>query len=279
MVRSAVIGIQCAGTPEVPLSRRILPQVVIRLADCQPQSGLGQRLVREPGSQSRGGRIQRLPQCDVSSEPTRLTDRPGSDQYLVLDEPEHCGRLSLRDQGPPLSLFRLGPLPLGPQHPDCGPDHTGGQHSRQRPARYLQHSSPPPLLDDMDLGPGCCQLGLFRPLVGHPPQRRHLAGHRRTVRRSVRRLGCQAPLAQGHDAGIRPAPVQPGQGVRHPAPDRTSPHLLGVSPLERRFPGQEHAQQPAQAEHVRPGIDPVRFPGRLLGGHERRRAQQAAGLG
>ena len=133
MFRTAVSGVQRTGLSVVPLGCGPLAQVSVSLAE-QPQPGLGHWLVREPGRQHRNGRVQRLTEGDVLSQPARLSERPASDEHLVLDEPEHRRRLRLRGLGPRLRLLRLGPLPLGPHQPDRGADHPCGQHGSQRPA-------------------------------------------------------------------------------------------------------------------------------------------------
>ena len=280
MVRSSVFGVQCASLPEVPLGHRMLAQVEVGLADRQPQPGLGQRLVREPARQHRGRRVQRLTQGDLSSEPARLTDRPGGDQYLVLDEPEHGGRLSLRDQGPPLGLFRLGPLPLGPHHPDRGPDHARGQHSRSAPLASCSTRRRRRCSTDCTSARAAVNSAAFarssaarrRPPPRRPPPPRPPAGPSGSAARHRLHSATSPGPPRTRPAGRRRR--QSGTGPRF---SRTSSASV---PSNGRLAGQDHAQQ-RRPGRTRPTAASTLsdLAGRLLGGHVRRRAQHAAGLG
>jgi hypothetical protein len=109
------------------------------------------------------------------------------------------------------------------------------------------------------------------------PDRRHLLGHRCAFRRPVLLLERQAPLAEGHQVGLRPAAVEPGKGIGRLPAHGLQAHGVLVPAKVRRRRGADLAQHGSQAEHIGACIQLADLPGGLLGRHVRRRAQHRAG--
>ena len=133
------------------------------------------------------------------------------------------------------------------------------------------------LLLRLGLGRRPVHLGPVRPLLHARQVRGHRPGHLPGVPRPVVPLGRQAPLAQGDQLGVRPAAVEPGEGVVQLPADRHQPDRLRRVGDVRRLAGEDHAEDRPEAEHVGPLVELVDLAAGLLRGHVRRRAQHAPG--
>ena len=161
-------------------------------------------------------------------------------------------------------------------HATAPPPASSSQH-RRRQGRL--HLPPLPLLGGLHLRPRPVHLRPPGPVLGVRPQPADRLGHLPGVPRPVGRLRRQAPLAQRHQLRLRPAAVQPGEGVvqlrpRRPAGGSTRPSrpTYGGWPVRTA-----HSTPPRPNTSVRSSSRST-APIACSGGHVRRRAQQAAGL-
>ena len=280
MFRAAVSGVQRTGLSVVPLGRGPLAQVSVGLAERQPQPGLGQWLVREPGRQHRSGRVQRLTEGDVLV-PTRPAVRPAGRRRTPC--PRRTG--APPPSPPPWSRpapwacsasarfrsARTSPtvVPATPAASTAATAPPASNSARRRFACSAAWTSagPPPAR------PACARSSAARRKAATSPATASAVG------RPVRRLERQAPLAQGDHLRVRPAGVQPGEGLGSPAADRV--HAAPPRrPSPRRAACRSGARTGSPPGRTRPPRASIlsSVPGRLLGGHVRRRAQHAAGL-
>ena len=219
----------------------------------------GSGMLMSPGTQlrssiSRRSRTRSRSRLATASRSRRSAGPSAPSAVLGLGQ-GHVGR---RQVARPQSLLRLGqrgrrllPVPLGrhrpvllplgrlPVHPPRPhPDEGEDQHPRPRDRRL-----PPPPLPLLGRLRTC---GRRRRLPLRPPQpvldRRQVGRHRRRDRPRVPRPGVpvrgQAPLAQRDQLRVRPAPVEPGEGVvefaRAPpggGPRRPSPRSTAGRPV------------------------------------------------
>ena len=148
--------------------------------------------------------------------------------------------------------------------------HGGGQRQRQ--------FTPFPLLLGPRIGLHPSQLGRPEPLLHAAEVGGHPRGHGTGVARPVLRLRGQAIPRQGDQLGLRPAGVEPGQGVGRVAPHRLAEHLRRAPPGVGRLAGEDLAEDRTQAEDIGPAVDVLDLTPGLLGRHVGRRPQHAAGL-